>query len=411
MDRFPWLRGWGRKHGIKKEFPMPNTVYRLSHPRVTPLTREELAPDIRAMLERPGGFEHGQVLNVFATLARHPALLKRWTPLANHLLFKSSLPPRERELVIMRAGWMAGSAYEWGQHVVIARDQCGFTDADFSALAVGSSDPHWTGPEAALLALAEQLHVQQFVDDEVWAALTAHFSPKQIVDALFTACNYTTLAMALNVLGVQLDEGWEGPDASLPVNTQAPAAALPSMAIKRPAPRLDPVPLDALDDKGLELWNKARGHLDRINVIQTMMHHPDLLRRWMPFFSHCLHKCELSLRDREIVMLRTGRLCGSGYEWAQHKPIAMERGLTEAEIAGIADGSLQAGALLIEAVNQLHRTSMIDDALWERLTSEYTVPQILDVIFVMGQYRMVSCVLNTLAVQLDDYLVPYSEAA
>ena len=32
-------------------------------------------------------------------------------------------------------------------------------------------------------------------------------------------------------------------------------------------------------------------------------------------------------------------------------------------------------------------------------------------IFVMGQYRMVSCVLNSLAVQLDDYLVPYNEAA
>jgi hypothetical protein len=53
--------------------------------------------------------------------------------------------------------------------------------------------------------------------------------------------------------------------------------------------------------------------LDKINVIQTMMHHPEQLRRWMPFFSHCLHKCEISLRKREIVMLLIGRLCGSGY--------------------------------------------------------------------------------------------------
>jgi 4-carboxymuconolactone decarboxylase len=387
-------------------------AYRLSTPRVAPLTADELEPDIHTMLLRPGGFEHGQLLNVFATLSRHPNLVKRWSPLANHLLFKSSLPPRERELVIMRAGWMAGSPYEWGQHVVIARDQCGFSETDFRAIAVGSTDPHWSKPsEKALLQLAEQLYVQQFIEDDVWAALNAHFSAKQIVDAIFTACNYTTLAMSLNVFGVELDEGWDSPDASLPANTQFPSDNLPSMVIKRPDPRIAPLSIDQMDEKSLELWNKARGHLEKINVIQVMMHHPDLLRRWMPFFSHCLHKCEISLREREIVMLRIGRLCGSGYEWSQHKPIGIERGLTDADVAAIADGTLKDGALLIEAVNQLHHTSMIDDDLWSRLSAAYPVPQILDIIFVMGQYRMVSCVLNSLAVQLDDYLVPYNEAA
>lgn len=390
---------------------MTNQPYRLSSPRVRPLTADELEPDIRDMLLRPGGFEHGKLLNVFATLSRHPNLVKRWAPLANHLLFKSSLPPRERELVIMRAGWMAGSAYEWGQHVVIARDQCGFSEADFRALAVGSGDAHWTYAERALLLLAEQLYTQQFIEDDAWAALNAHFTEVQIVDAIFTACNYTTLAHALNVLGVALDEGWEGPDPTLPINTHYPAKDLPSMAIRRPSPRIAPKPIEQFDEKGLELWHKARGHLEKINVIQTMMHHPDLLRRWMPFFSHCLHKCELSLRDREIVMLRIGRLCGSGYEWAQHKPIGMERGLSAADVAAIADGTLKDGALLIEAVNQLHYTSMIDDDLWARLSEAYAMPQILDIIFIMGQYRMVSCVLNSLAVQLDDYLVPYNEAA
>lgn len=389
-----------------------NAPYRLSTPRVTPLTADELQPDIREMLLRPGGFEHGQLLNVFATLSRNPNLVKRWSPLANHLLFKSSLPPRERELVIMRAGWMAGSPYEWGQHVVIARDQCGFSDADFKALAAGSTDPHWSEPgEKALLQMAEQLYVQQLIEDDVWAALNAHFSTKQIVDGIFTACNYTTLAHALNVMGVQLDEGWDMPEPSLPPNTQYPEKSPPSMAIRRPEPRLAPLPIDQYDEKGLELWNKARGHLDKINVIQTMMHHPDLLRRWMPFFSHCLHKCEISLREREIVMLRIGRLCGSGYEWAQHRPIAMERGLSAAEIKSVAAGRLDGKeGLLVEAVNQLHYTSMIDDVLWAQLSAAYSVPQILDVIFVMGQYRMVSCVLNSLAVQLDDYLEPFDEA-
>ncbi len=382
---------------------------RLSTPRVPPLTLEQMDPQVRELLQRPGGFD--RVLNVFATLAHHPQLLRRWSPLANHLLFKSSLPPRERELVIMRAGWMAGSAYEWGQHVVIARDQCGFTDADFRAIAAGSADPRWQGGEKALLAMAEQIYTQQFVEDDVWATLASLYEPKQILDAVFTACNYTTLAWALNVLGVQLDESCEPPDPSLPPNTAAPAPGLPDMAIKRPKPRLEPVPLESMDGPARELYDKARGHLEKINVIQTMMHHPDLLRRWMPFFSHCLHKCELTPRDREIVILRIGRLCGAGYEWAQHRPIGMERGLSAADIAAIADGTLQDGALLVEAVDQLHRTSMIDEVLWVRLNAAYSLQQIMDLIFLCGQYRMVSAALNTLAVQLDDYLTPYDEAA
>ena len=386
--------------------------YRLTAPRVAPLALAQMHPDIQEMLRRPGGFEHGKVLNVFATLAHHPALLKRWSPLANHLLFKSSLPPRERELVIMRAGWMAGCAYEWGQHVPIAEADCHFTPVEFQAIAEGSDDPLWNRGESALLAMAEQLYTRQFVEDDVWNTLVDRYSVRQILDAVFTACNYTTLAWALNVMGVQLDEGWEMPDPNLPPNTAAPSAKLPGMAIKRAKPRLEPEPVDLMTPEARALYDKARGHLDRINVIQTMMHHPDLLRRWMPFFNHCLHKCELGLREREIVMLRIGRLCGSGYEWAQHKPIALERGVTEAEIAAVAAGSLGGEeGLLVEAVNQLHHTSMIDDDLWGRLNGAYSLQQILDLIFVCGQYRMVSCTLNTLAVQLDDYLVPYNEAA
>lgn len=387
------------------EAPSPTTS-----PRVPPLTLDQMEPQTREMLQRPGGFD--EVYNVFATLAHHPQLLRRWAPLANHLLFKSSLPARERELVIMRAGWLAGCAYEWGQHVVIAREQCGFGEAEFMALAVGSEDPLWGPGEMALLAMAEQLYTQQFVEDDVWGALTAHYDSKQILDAVFTACNYTTLAWALNAMRVQLDASCEPPAADLPRSELRPSPELPSMAIRRPEPRLEPLPLEALDAKTAELYEKARGHLAKINVIQTVLHHPDLLRRWMPFFGHCLHKCELSLRHREMVMLRIGRLCGSGYEWAQHRPIALERGVTEGEIAAIAAGTLEGdGRIVMEAVDQLHHRSTLDDDMWAKLSAAFTVPQILDLIFIAGQYRMVSCALNTLAVQLDDYLEPYTEAA
>ena len=52
--------------------------------------------------------------------------------------------------------------------------------------------------------------------------------------------------------------------------------------------------------------------------LKTMANHPDLAKRWMVFANHILGKSTLSVRDRELVILRIGYLCQSGYEWGQH---------------------------------------------------------------------------------------------
>ena len=84
---------------------------RLDEPRIRPLELEELDAETR---ER---FGSGPVLNIFRTLAHHPKLFKRWLVFGSHLLAKSTLPPREREIAILRVGWKCRAEYEWGQHV------------------------------------------------------------------------------------------------------------------------------------------------------------------------------------------------------------------------------------------------------------------------------------------------------
>ena len=73
-------------------------------PRLKPLDPSELSEEQREVLAPFA--ERGRVLNIFATLAHHPKLLKRWLVFANHILSKSSLPPREREMAILRIGWL-----------------------------------------------------------------------------------------------------------------------------------------------------------------------------------------------------------------------------------------------------------------------------------------------------------------
>ena len=88
---------------------------RLSEPRLKPQSDDELAPEVR---ER---FGDQPMLNIFRTLAHHPDLLRRWLVFGNHILSKSTLSPRDREIAILRIGWLCQAEYEWGQHVLIAK--------------------------------------------------------------------------------------------------------------------------------------------------------------------------------------------------------------------------------------------------------------------------------------------------
>lgn len=178
-----------------------------SIPRVTPLARAEWDAEATEILEATQ--MGGRVLNIFRTLARHPKLLKRWLVFGNHVLLKSTLSARDRELLILRTGWNCGAEYEWGQHVVIGK-QVGLTDDEIDRLTRGPDAPGWAASDADLLRAADELHRDSRIGDVTWAALAARYSTQQLLDAVFTVGQYTLVSMALNSLGVQLDEGIAG---------------------------------------------------------------------------------------------------------------------------------------------------------------------------------------------------------
>ena len=151
----------------------------------------------------------GRPLNIFATFANHPKLLKRWSVLANHALFKTTLPARERELLILRTGFRCGSDYEWGQHVGIARE-AGLTDAEIDRVAAGPGAAGWSRADRALLQAADELHDDQLVTDATWDELSLDWDTEQLMDIVFTVGIYTQIAMALRSFGVQREDGVPG---------------------------------------------------------------------------------------------------------------------------------------------------------------------------------------------------------
>jgi alkylhydroperoxidase family enzyme len=150
-------------------------------------------------------FGDGPILNIFRTLAHHPKLMKRWLVFGNHVLAKSSLPPRERELVILRTGWLCRAGYEWGQHVQIGL-AAGLSQEEIDRIPAGSKAEGWSALDRALLDATDELHADAFVSDATWARL-GELDVQQRMDLVFTVGQYNLVSMALNTLGVQPEPG------------------------------------------------------------------------------------------------------------------------------------------------------------------------------------------------------------
>jgi 4-carboxymuconolactone decarboxylase len=167
-----------------------------------PLPREEWDDETRALLG-------DRTLNVFATFAHHPKLMKRWLVFGNHVLSKSTLPARDRELLVLRTGWNCRAPYEWGQHVAIARD-VGIGDDEIGRVAEGPDATGWSADDSVLLRAADELHETQTLSDATYAALAARYDAQGLLDVVFTVGQYTLVSMALNAFRVERDDGVSG---------------------------------------------------------------------------------------------------------------------------------------------------------------------------------------------------------
>ena len=161
---------------------------RMNQPRVAPLT-DDAAEGAAAELLHRGKDSNGYALNIFRTLANHPDLARRWMVFANHILGKSTLPAREREIAILR---------------IFARRE-GITDDEIRLVQSGPEAAGWSDADRAILRATDDLHRDAHISDPVWAALCKHLSEQQRMDLVFTVGQYNMVSMALNSFGVQPD--------------------------------------------------------------------------------------------------------------------------------------------------------------------------------------------------------------
>jgi AhpD family alkylhydroperoxidase len=170
--------------------------------RVPPLPAEEWDDEVDAALRvmLPRRLRNPEsASNALSTLVRHPALTKAFLTLNVHLLFRSSLPARLRELAILRIAHRRDCIYEWNHHREAALAE-GITAAEIDAVRRGEAT---AALDQLILRAVDELDEKSNLSDTTWGALCAHLDEHQRMDLIFTIGTYTTLAAAFNTFGVR----------------------------------------------------------------------------------------------------------------------------------------------------------------------------------------------------------------
>jgi alkylhydroperoxidase family enzyme len=163
-----------------------------------------------------------------------------------------------------------------------------------------------------------------------------------------------------------------------------------------PAVQVDPQ-IQELLDKGFQHEGRA------LNAAATMAHHPLLLKRFTLFAGLFLSRSLLPERDREIVTLRCAHRFDSDYYFGHHTVLAIDV-LSSEEIARTLGPSYEwegFDRLLVQATDELAESSGLSDATWAELTYHYHEAQMLDLVMLVGFYRMTCLYVNTIGVERE----------
>ena len=146
-----------------------------------------------------------------------------------------------------------------------------------------------------------------------------------------------------------------------------------------------------------------------LHILTTLAHHPELLEAFVAFASTLTLRGRLSRRDAELASLRASWNCRSDFEWGHHRLYALAAGLSEEEIARVAEGPGAAGwseaeAAVLRAADELHAERTIREETWHALSAHFDEAQRIELLFTVGQYTTLSCITNALAIPLEPHL-------
>jgi 4-carboxymuconolactone decarboxylase len=185
--------------------------------------------------------------------------------------------------------------------------------------------------------------------------------------------------------------------------------------IRGKPPRLDALPAAErtarqqalLDEMSMVVVDGVRKPREDRPALEILIRHAELYQAHMGVAQRFLSDCEMTIRDRELAILRVAWLSQAPMEWGSHVKIARRNGVTAEEIALAIAGSDAAGwnprdRAIVQAVEELHFDSMISDPTWAELTKFFNDKKLIELAILVGQYKTVAYYQNALRLPLPD---------
>jgi len=190
--------------------------YILGHPpRLSALPQDERTPRQQEVLDEismvvvDGVRKPRTDKDALEIVIRHPELYLAHLGVAKIFLSEGDMSLRDRELAILRIGWLSQAPFEWGSHVMIAKRH-GITAEEIEQVIEGSSAPGWNKKDRATIRAMEELHFDSMISDETWADLAEHYNDKELIELIIMAGQYKTVAYYQNSLRLPMAESNPG---------------------------------------------------------------------------------------------------------------------------------------------------------------------------------------------------------
>lgn len=171
-------------------------------PLLLPLAEQDMDQSQRRLIAP--FVEQGRDFAVFRTMLHHPVAMEAFLTWGSYILSDANtLPPKQRELAILRTGARRNCEYEFLRHAVIAR-RLGLTDDQLRAVAKESPDM-FDDDDASVLRAADELLIDDRLTPPTFESVRSRFGEKSAIDLIWTVGQYAQVCMFLNTIGVAPD--------------------------------------------------------------------------------------------------------------------------------------------------------------------------------------------------------------
>jgi 4-carboxymuconolactone decarboxylase len=183
--------------------------------RLPPIPAEKLTDAQKKAIDEFKAARSVDISGPFVAMLRSPEVMSRARAMGDYLRFRSSLPPRLSEFVILLTARRWTQQYEWNAHQPLAL-QGGLKAEVVKAIAEGRRPPAMAEDEDAIYTLWQDVQKNDGVSDATWSRAVAKIGEQGVVDVLGITGYYTMLAMVMNTARTPLPDGVKPPLAPLP---------------------------------------------------------------------------------------------------------------------------------------------------------------------------------------------------